>query len=168
VVLKHCDCDCDHDGRRPQREDHRGLEVGERPVRGDQEEDDDHDHRDGGEPDDLPPQQASAPAPTDGQRRESDQPAEADDGRPEVPLGKIENGREVVLVLQRRDHDQSCRDAEQDVPEPSGQRSVRVELRQYRQREPNEEVGRDAVCDEQRLGEPAVLQDRVPPESGKQ
>ena len=40
-------------------------------------------------------------------------------------------------------------DAEQDLPEPSGQRSVGVELRQYGQRQPHEEACRDAVRDEQ-------------------
>ena len=41
-------------------------------------------------------------------------------------------------------------------------------LRQYRQRQPNEEACRDAVCDEQRVRGEAVLQRSVPPESGKQ
>jgi hypothetical protein len=140
VVLQHRDRDRDHDGQRPQRDDHPGLQVGERSVRGGEEEHGDHDHRDGGEPDDLPPQQASAPAPADEQRRECDQPAEAHYGRPEVPLRQIVNGRKVVRVLQRRDHDQAGRDSEQDHPKPSAKRSVGVELRQYGQRQPHEEA----------------------------
>ena len=51
--------------------------------------DSDHDHRHDGEPDDLPPQQRTATAPADEQRREGDQPAEADYGRPEIPLDLI-------------------------------------------------------------------------------
>jgi hypothetical protein len=99
VVLQHRDRDRDHDCRRPQGDDHNGLEVGEGSVRGGHEENGDHDHRYGGEPDDLPPQQGSAPAPADDERREGDQPAEADHGRPEVPLSKIVDGWEVVLAL---------------------------------------------------------------------
>jgi hypothetical protein len=96
---------------------------------------------------------AVAPEPADDQRRESDQPAETDHGRPEIPLGKIKDGREVVLHLQRRNHDQSGRDSEQYLPEPSRERSVRVELRQYRQRQPKQEVGRNAIRHEHRLRE---------------
>ena len=117
-----------------------------------EEVDGDHDHRHSGEPDDLPPQQTTATAPANKQRRESDQPAEADYSRPEVRLDLIVDGREVVRIPQRSDHDQSSRNAEQNLPEPSRQRSVGVELRQYRQREPYEKVGRDAVCEEQRVG----------------
>jgi hypothetical protein len=67
-----------------------------------------------------------------------------DHGHPAVPdcddlarLGEIVDGREVVLVLHRRDYDQSGGDSEHDLPEPYGQRSIGVELRQHRQRKPS-------------------------------
>ena len=41
-----------------------------------------------------------------------------------------------LYSLVRVGHDQSGRDAEQDLPEPSGQRPIGIELRQHRQRQP--------------------------------
>jgi hypothetical protein len=111
---------------------------------------------------------ASTSEPANVKRYESDEPAEANDGRPEIPLSKIVDGRKVVLGRQRRDHDQSGRDHEQDLPEPAGQRSVGVELRQHRQRQSKEEVGHNAIRHRQRLGERASHHQCVPPEPGRQ